>query len=145
MAKKGRHSQVPAQKHQSLSIQHQHHQGPLPHPSILQEYDNIVPGAAERIICMAEEQAKHRQGLESSVIKSDIADSKRGLYLGFIIGIVAIIAGTVCILQGQTIAGGVMGGSAVPGLAAVFVYGSQQRRKEREVKQKQLFIQQTRS
>ena len=94
---------------------------------------------------MAEEQAKHRQGLESSVIKSDIADSKRGLYLGFIIGIVAIIAGTVCILQGQTIAGGVMGGSAVPGLAAVFVYGSQQRRKEREVKQKQLFIQQTRS
>jgi uncharacterized membrane protein len=141
MTKKGRpHSQVSVQK-QSQSLSIQRHQGPLPHPSILQEYDNIVPGAAERIICMAEGQAKHRQELERAVIKSDIEDSKRGLYLGFIIGVVAIIAGTACILQGQTIAGGVMGGSAVPGLAAVFVYGSQQRRKERETKQKQLSAQ----
>ncbi len=139
MAKRSHHPQVSVQsKSQSVTFQHQHHQGPLPHPSILQEYDNIVPGAAERIICMAEQQAKHRQGLENAVIQSDIEDSKRGLYLGFFIGVVAMIAGTVCILQGQTIAGGVIGGSAVPGLVAVFVYGSRQRRKERETKQKQI-------
>ena len=122
----------------SATAQIQWHQGPLPTPSVLHEYDNVLPGAAERIICMAEEQAKHRQELEKAVIESDIKDSKIGLYLGFIIGVVAIISGTVCIVQGQTIAGGVIGGSAVPGLTAVFVYGSQQRRKEREIKQKQL-------
>lgn len=122
---------------QSLSLQLQHHQGPLPHPSILQEYNNVVPGAAERIICMAEEQAKHRQELEKAVIQSDIRDGKTGLYLGFTIGVVAIIAGAICIMYGHSISGGVLGGSAVPGLTAVFVYGSRQRKKEREAKQQQ--------
>jgi uncharacterized membrane protein len=30
------------------------HQGPLPPPAILKQYDDVVPGAAERIITMAE-------------------------------------------------------------------------------------------
>jgi hypothetical protein len=87
---------------------------------------------------MAEEQAKHPQGLEKVVIESDIKDSKTGLYFGFIIGLVAIISGTICIVYGHSIAGGVLGGSAVPGLTAVFVYGSRQRRREREAKQQQI-------
>ena len=116
-------------------FQIEQHQGPLPKPSDLHEYDLIVPGAAERIIKMAEEQAKHRQELERSVIQSDIRDGRTGLWLGFIIGIIAILAGAYCIVQGHSIAGGVLGGSAVPGLTAVFVYGSRQRTKERTIKQ----------
>lgn len=126
-------SQIVSQS-QSVSAQVQLYQGPLPAPEILRQYDQVVPGAAERIISMAEQQAKHRQNLESTVVLSDVKDSNTGLWLGFIIGIVAIISGAVCILQGHTIAGGVLGGSAVPGLTAVFVYGSRQRRKERETK-----------
>jgi uncharacterized membrane protein len=34
---------------------------PLPHPSELEHYENILPGAAARIIAMAENQSKHRQ------------------------------------------------------------------------------------
>jgi len=124
---------------QSVAAQVQlHYEGPLPHPSILQGYNQVVPGSAERIISMAEQQAKHRQELEKAVIGADIRDSKTGLWLGFIIGIVAIISGGVCIVQGHSIAGGVLGGSAVPGLTAVFVYGSRQRRKEREAKFQQI-------
>ena len=132
-------SQPMSAKNQSVSVQSlqiEQHQGPLPKPSILHEYDTVVPGAAERIIVMAENQAKHRQELEKVVIQSDIRDGRTGLYLGFIIGVVAIIAGAYCIAQGHSVAGGILGGSAVPGLAAVFVYGSRQRRKERETKQK---------
>ncbi len=139
MSRKHRPLPVPHQNQsQSLSLKLQHHQGPLPHPSLLQEYNNVVPGAAERIICMAEEQAKHRQELEKAVITSDIRDGKTGLFLGFSIGLVAIIAGAVCIIQGHSVSGGILGGSAVPGLTAVFVYGSRQRRKERESKQQAL-------
>jgi uncharacterized membrane protein len=45
--------------------------GPLPPPEVLAKYNETVPGLAERIICMAEQQAKHRQQIETTVIKSN--------------------------------------------------------------------------
>lgn len=39
-------------------------QGPLPPPRILHDYDQIVPGSAERIISLWENQVQHRQDLE---------------------------------------------------------------------------------
>ena len=38
--------------------------GLLPHPKILQEYEQVYPGAANRIIKMAEDQSQHRQKIE---------------------------------------------------------------------------------
>ena len=35
--------------------------GPLPHPEDLAKYEQVLPGAADRIISMAEQQAAHRQ------------------------------------------------------------------------------------
>jgi uncharacterized membrane protein len=33
---------------------------PIPHPNILESYNRILPGAAERILSMAEEEQKRR-------------------------------------------------------------------------------------
>lgn len=38
--------------------------GPLPHPLILREYGELVPGAAETIIEMADRRAKHIEQME---------------------------------------------------------------------------------
>jgi uncharacterized membrane protein len=38
---------------------------PLPHPSELEGYEAILPGAAERIFALVENQSNHRQGLEN--------------------------------------------------------------------------------
>ena len=57
--------------------------GPIPPPDILAGYDQVVPGAADRIITMAETQSRHRQEIEKSIINSDIRNSKLGLWLGF--------------------------------------------------------------
>ena len=57
--------------HQSTSFS-----GPLPHPDMLRKFDDVVPGAAERIIKMAEDQSNHRKDLERKVIESDIARSR---------------------------------------------------------------------
>jgi len=48
--------------HQLLSA------GPIPPPEILQHYEQIIPGAAERILVMAEEDAKHEHALEKSAL-----------------------------------------------------------------------------
>ena len=111
-----------------------HHEGPLPLPQILDQYDKIVTGAAQRIIAMAEKQASHRQGLELIVIKSGSRDSLLGLIFGLIIGLSTIIGGVICILSGYSTEGTILGGSGLVSLIGVFVYGSRQKRTERELK-----------
>jgi uncharacterized membrane protein len=112
------------------------HSGPLPPPAILDQYDQVAPGTAERIISMAENQMLHRQEIEKQVISSEIEDSKRGLHYGLLIGLVAVIGGTTCIALGKQVGGSIIGGTGLTGLVGVFVYGSRQRRKEREIKYK---------
>ena len=54
--------------------------GPIPHPDILEHYEKIVPRAAERILAMAEEDAKHRQ-LENNALNLTANGRSRGQYL----------------------------------------------------------------
>ena len=55
-------------------------------PLYLQEYENTLPGAAERLIKMAELQGEHRRELEENVISGDIKQSKLGSIFAFIMG-----------------------------------------------------------
>lgn len=43
--------------------------GPLPPPESLKQYDVIVPGAAERILLMAEKEMEHRHQRENRTLK----------------------------------------------------------------------------
>lgn len=54
------------------TVQAQFHQGPLPPPELLRQYDTISPGAADRIIAMAEGEAVHRRESENKQLDSDI-------------------------------------------------------------------------
>ncbi len=108
--------------------------GPLPPPQILQRYEEIVPGAADRILKMTEKQMNHRIDLEKTVIKGDSKRSYLGLIAGFIVAISAIGGAIYLAANGHGLAGGVIGGSATVGLASVFVYGSNARRAERKQK-----------
>ena len=72
--------------------------GPIPDPETLARYEEILPGAAERILKMAEYQSAHRRKIEDEVIKSSIENSKRGQIFGVIIALTAIILGFVLIL-----------------------------------------------
>jgi uncharacterized membrane protein len=106
--------------------------GPLPPPKVLEHYNEIIPGAAERIIKMAEEQSEHRRGLEKEVITSGIKNSKLGLWFGLIIGIVGLGCATIITLYGEQLVGGIVGIGTLGSLVGTFVYGSQQKKQERE-------------
>lgn len=54
----------PSRQASASAVHVRHHEGPLPAPEDLQRYDALLPGAAERIICMAEDEAAHRRRLE---------------------------------------------------------------------------------
>ena len=108
--------------------------GPLPPPEILRKFDEVVPGAAERIIKMAEDQSIHRKELEKKVIDSDIARSKWGQILGFVIAIAGLVVSAIVVVYGSAIAGGIIGVGTLASLVGVFMYGSKTRSEERKVK-----------
>ena len=49
-----------------------HHSGPLPAPEDLQRYEQLSPGAANRIISMAENEQNHRTAMAKLTLSSDI-------------------------------------------------------------------------
>jgi uncharacterized membrane protein len=60
------------------------HQGPLPAPEAFAAYERVLPGAADRILKMAESQSEHRQGMESRALTGDIVKSMMGTVLAYI-------------------------------------------------------------
>ncbi len=119
-----------------VSVSHVSHSfsGPLPPPEVLEHFNRVVPGSAERIIRMAEEQFAHRTELEKKVINSDIARSKWGQILGFIIALVGLIVSAIVAIYGSAVAGGIIGVGTLASLVGVFMYGSKSRSSERETK-----------
>jgi uncharacterized membrane protein len=115
----------------SVEIAQASFSGPLPHPDILRGYDQVVPGAAERILVMAEEQARHRQSLERTVIEGGSRRANLGLWLGFILSIVVLALSAALIVNGYEVAGTVIGSIDLVSLATVFVVGRIDQRKER--------------
>ncbi|MEW5775103.1 MAG: DUF2335 domain-containing protein [Thermodesulfobacteriota bacterium] len=101
--------------------------GPLPPPEVFAGYDNVLPGAAERILKMAEDEANHRRAQEGRIVASSCQDGRLGLWMGFVIGMLGISGSCVVAIIGNALAGSVLGIASIAALAGVFVYGSRQR------------------
>jgi len=107
--------------------------GPLPSPEVFGQYDQILPGAAERILVMAEKQAEHRQFIEKKIINTGSRDSMFGIIFAFLLGAITVGAGTIVALNGHPVEGTIFGGISLTSLVGVFIYGtSQNRRKQNE-------------
>ena len=107
-------------------------------PEDFGRYEVVLPGAAERILSMAEKQADHRRTLESTVIHQGSRDSLLGMITGFIIALSFLASGTYIVLKGFSWQGVAIATGCLVSLVSVFVYGWQERRKEREFKERQL-------
>src|SRR3970040_2033015 len=74
------------------------HSGPLPDPATLGRYEEILPGVAERIIVMAEQQSAHRMRLESQALAAEIARSSAGMWFAGLLAFFGLAAGTTMVL-----------------------------------------------
>lgn len=106
--------------------------GPLPPANEFQKYNEVLNGAADRLLTMAENQAKHRQDLEKAVIYGNQKKSFLGLVFGFVVGIIGLASGAILIYFGKTTQGLIFGGGTLTALVSVFIYGSNQMRQERK-------------
>lgn len=98
-----------------------HFSGPLPPPSALAEYDNVVPGAAERIITMAEREMEHRHKNEDKTTKSIIRTTIVSIILAFVC--VLILSGLVfyALYKGYPAVAGVIATGAIAAVVSAFI------------------------
>ena len=91
---KQKHSSAVVLKQEQKSVTSRFHSGPLPTPDYLIGYEQACPGATDRILKMAEQQATHRQTLEQITVKSQARNSLLGILSGTLIGLTGIF--TTC-------------------------------------------------
>ena len=108
--------------------------GPLPPPSLLAQYNEIIPNGAERMLAMAEKQASHRENLETQVIKNNLARQREGSWFAFILVLVALVGGMFLIYAGKNVYGLAAIITALVSLAGVFFFSKYEQRKERHEK-----------
>lgn len=96
--------------------------GPLPHPDMLKEYNEVLPGAAERILAMAESQISHRQQMEKEEVRVSSRDSLLGIIGGFVLTAGCMGSGVAIAFAVPTSAGAVVAAlMGISGIGAVII------------------------
>ena len=104
--------------------------GPIPPPKMLGEYDSVQNGLADRIVSMAESQQSHRQELEKKSVNAAIATESRGQNYALIVSVLIIAGSLYLIGSGKQIAGTLLAGSTLLGLAYLFIRGRKRKADE---------------
>lgn len=106
--------------------------GPIPDANQLSKYEQACPGAADRIIAMAEKQSSHRQEIEKIIVQSNSKSSIMGVIFAFLIGLSTVIGGIILAFNGREISGSFIGSAGLVGLVSVFIYGTRFANKKKD-------------
>ncbi len=98
------------------------HSGPLPDPQTLEQYNQILPGAADRIIGMAEREQAHRHIIQQKTLTAQFAATIAGQACAVLIGLAGVSGGIYLAAQGQPLGGFGVFFTSLAGLVGVFFY-----------------------
>lgn len=89
---------------ESLRITQEYH-GPIPHPNIIKQFEEILPGSADRIFKMAENEQNNRHELNDKIIKHKNFIESLGLIFGFVLAAMIIGGGIYLLLNDKSAKG----------------------------------------
>ncbi len=99
-------------------------QGPLPPPDLLDNYEQILPGAAERIFGLTETEQSHRVGWEDRALSGELKYSLTGLWLGAGVVVALFLSAVACAAMGATEIGVALASAGgLASAAGIFVKG----------------------
>ncbi|OJF97603.1 hypothetical protein AX760_16720 [Pararhizobium antarcticum] len=104
-------------------MQSEQFSGPIAHPKHLRAYEEILPGAAERIMTMAENQQNHNTDMEKKIVAAQISDQKRGMRYGLVALTLVICLAAYAGMNGNNTLAGMLVGAGVAGVVGAFVKG----------------------
>ena len=92
-------------KENSLTVHEASYHGPIPHSSELQRYEQVLPGAADRIISMAEDERKDRNRNTRLDIKLHYGSKMFAQAMFTLICLGAVGGGIYLVTEGESITG----------------------------------------
>jgi uncharacterized membrane protein len=102
--------------------------GPVPHPDILRQYEEIVPGSAKSIIDSFITEGNHRRAREAREVtmceewaRADIGLQNRGQIFGFILAVIGVGGGLYVAATVSPAAGASVSGVTLAGIVAAFL------------------------
>lgn len=98
----------------------------------MEKYEAVLPGAADRIVKMAEGQAHHRAELETEALRQEGQRSRTGLVSGALLTLGFEALGLVALLVDRPWFAVAFAAFPLPAILGAFVYGTRSRRRERE-------------
>lgn len=113
-------------------------QGALPPPDALAKYESIVKGAAERLLTLAETEAKARIDFTARAHADDHAAAMKdienyhkriatGQYVGAAVALAFLCGAVVCAWLGQTAIGVAIAGATIVGIVNAIAAGGRKR------------------
>lgn len=76
-------------------------QGALPSPGLYAQYEETLPGSAERIMRLSELEQEQRHSWDNRALNHQNAEIKRGQWMGFTLGILTLSGGVFCAYIGE--------------------------------------------
>lgn len=111
-----------------VTVQQQQWAGPLPPPSVLQQFDDLVDNGAERIFAAWEGETAHRQGMERRDLHASIAEGLLGKILAFLFVIAVLALAAYAIYAKETAWGIVLGGGIIIAVVTAFIQTNRPRK-----------------
>ena len=134
---------IPEEKREefiSRIVLQEQYSGPLAHPRIVAGYEQFLPGSADRILLMAEEQLRHRLQQEDRGQLAAIERDKRAMNRGFVLAFVLMLLSAFAIYMDADLVGLALVVTSVVSLAGIFIYSH--RSTQQELREKRAVLQQ---
>lgn len=104
--------------------------GPLPPPEWLRQYEEVLPGIADRMMALVESEVSnqhdasaHDRQMQERVVSAGITMAKRGQVVAALLGFSFLVAAVVLALTGNPLLGGVIGIADLVGIVVSFALG----------------------
>ncbi len=108
--------------------------GPLPPPEWLRQYEEVLPGIADRMMTLVESEvsnqhdaAAHHRRMQEEAVSAGITMAKRGQVVAALLGLSFLVAAVVLALTGNALLGGVIGLADLVGIVVSFTLGLSRR------------------
>ena len=114
----------------SRIVLQEQYSGPMAHPRIAAGWEQLLPGSADRILVMAEEQQSHRMQQENRGQQAAIERDKRAMNRGFVLALILMLLSAFALYLGSDLVGFGFVATSVVSLAGVFLYSYRSARQE---------------
>jgi uncharacterized membrane protein len=95
--------------------------GPLPPSKEFNNYEQALPGAASRILAMAEKESEHRRENENKIVQHSVKKSGRGQIFAFFLALISSGLIFYSIMKGEMLGAIAPAIIALSSLVAVFI------------------------